>query len=1732
VKVVIGAVMFQIQHGRLLGISKVWYNLLNELKCVLPEHSVVILRRKGFPTGITGLPEYEIPVYKRDPPSTMDADDAMLTRVCKELEADIFVSTYYTRAPGICNVLMIHDLIPEVLGFDLSQSQWVSKQRAVANADSFIAVSNNTKADLMRTYKIPPERITVAHNGVSGDFRPAEEHQIQLFKQKYNIRLPYFLLVGNRSSYKNCIPFFNAFLTLPQHRNFQIFAFGDLHGILPEETAFSQNCNFTCVKWLPDSEIAAAYSGAASLVFPSRYEGFGLPVLEAMACGCPVITSNRSSLPEVGGDAALYVDPDSPEEIAQALQKVMDQNVRTVMIEKGFGQARKFSWKKMAEKTAEVFTETFKNVSKPKPDQPSIAIGSNPDCSPASQPPSTVDKSQPKFDVSIILCTKDRAQLLDQMLASLKDAVGTARCELIVVEGGSSDNTLDVLRAHGIKNVYSELQCLGPGRHSWPQLYNFGFSRACGKWAMYASDDILFSKGCVSRAVELLNRQKGEVASGIFFYKNTRTRPDWDKFGIDFTLGQKLLMNYGLVRLDYFRAVGGLDEAYRFYCADGDLCFKLYERGKQFIPLPGCFVVHNNVLDAAKQANADNSNRDIELYIQRWKHFVSAQRPNPRRLLWQDDFAEAFNLPAGLKKVDSGIEHFWHGLACFQYGMFEEAKLKFLQTLQSACDHWLVLWYLAKAANECGDKALAEKAASAVLQFVPDFAQAKDLLGLLGSNFEQARRPANSRMRNIGDGTTVNDGVWKNLKVHNDGPVFDDVGFDNSDCQTNGEFALLRCLIKPGDVVFDIGANTGQWSRQVLSSIGPVKMHSFEPIGDVFAKLETNLRGAGVSLHNIAFSDKNEVKTFFYYNKSPKLARLSTFYRRCESIEHDLNIKPVEIPVQARTLDWFCSEHSISHIDYLKVDTEGAELDVLRGAAGILRGHRVGKMQFEYGGNYSDAGITLRQICELLTSYGYSIFRIIPQGLVHICRWRDALENYQYSNYAAVCPELAGKYKTMEGIAVGNVVEGSVAANLKDDAEKLSNAQAPSAITNSDTKSNMVGLIFSKDRPMQLAATIESFLLHRADSSNIKLCVLFKASNELYRRQYDGLKDEFADVTFIEETSFKEQTLAVISGYEHVLFLVDDNLFVADFHLADVITTLRQNTDAIGFSLRLGPNTVYSYARDTELNPPAFQSLGRGILKYDWTQGEIHFAYPLEVSSSIYRTADILPLLKRLDFDNPNILEGLMAANAQLYTQNKPTLLCYEQSVTFCNPVNIVQTVCNNRAGGDQRYSTDKLAEMFEEGFRINVRQYSDLVSNSCHQEVELKFHKADSSAAVDEPLVSVEMITYNTEKFIVRAIDSVLAQTYKNFELLIVDDGSTDRTKEIIDSYSDSRIRYIYKSHKNRWSGTNVAIAQAKGQYIISVDSDDFMAADYIEKMVVCAQKHPQIDYFYPDNLVLVDEVGKPAGDRWEYLDFSDNKVLPNFLFEHAYSPIPHPGSLKRKSLYGRVGGYEELQNAADFVFLCRNALKISFKRLQEHSAYFYRLTPSSLSHKFRARNQITADVLNDMVSIYPPEVLCPQIARITEPVLRQQQYYKYLMETFYKHVNGHMVQYGGYFRRYGDYYKQQLLNCATRVNKAASSAGGLSEDEKLLALFKRGVEHLKADRPAQALTCFDEICRCSGSRNVPDLQYAQAVALARLGRMDEARKACRAQLAAQNDHESARIFLEKLSERAKIIN
>ncbi len=677
------------------------------------------------------------------------------------------------------------------------------------------------------------------------------------------------------------------------------------------------------------------------------------------------------------------------------------------------------------------------------------------------------------------------------------------------------------------------------------------------------------------------------------------------------------------------------------------------------------------------------------------------------------------------------------------------------------------------------------------------------------------------------------------------------------------------------------------------------------------------------------------------------------------------------------------------------------------------------------------------------------------------------------------------------------------------------------------TQMNILGLVFSKDRAMQLQAGIESFLLHCRDAGALGLSVLYKASDAAHQRQYAVLASRFPQVRFIPETDFRSQVLHILNTCRHILFLVDDNLFVREFHLEDIVESLRQNGDAVGFSLRLGRNIHRCYMRDVPAAQPAFIPTAPGIVKYSWPGAPHDFGYPLEVSSSLYRTAELLPLLEQLPFANPNTLEGLMAANAQLYASRRPALLCFEQSVAFCNPVNIVQTTCRNRAGNHPQHTAQHLAGLFDQGASIDVGRYAGFVPVSCHQEVELPIRYPKNTASAVRPPVTVEMAAWNAEGHIRRAIESILAQNYEPFELVVVDDGSTDTTAAIVNGYKDSRIRYVHQEHANYAAARNRAIREARGQFLLVVDSDDSIAPGYLDAMVAHAEQYPDADYYYPAGLTLVDEFNQPTGAVWSYDDITDGRALTPILFSLGKSVIPEPGSLVRRSLYERVGLYQELETVADFVFLCRNSPHIRFSRVSAGRPYYYRVSSGGLSRKFQQRNEITAAVLDEMVSLYPAEVLCPQLSQCNDPTEQTRLYDEFLMMTFYAHAQTHAGRFGEPFEQRGDRYHTRLLEALAASGKTAQSVWGMTGVQRTTAMYRRGVERLTIGRPHEALVYFDQARR--GNAGLPGIDYARAVAFVQLGRPDQAVAACQAELEL-NRNPGAERLLAQLGQPASV--
>ena len=340
--IIIDAVFFQLYQT---GIARVWRSLLQEWTNTDFADHIVVLDRANTAPKINGIRYRTIPGYDY---KNTEADKQMLQQICNEEAAELFISTYYTTPIETPSIFMAYDMIPEVLGVDLNEPMWREKHHGIKQASAYISISENTAKDLNKCFPdIPLESITVAHCGVDPLFSPASESEINAFKYQYGITKPYFLLVGTGSGYKNGILFFQAFAKLATSHAFDIICTG-IGGILTPELRTYTSGSAVHLLQLSDKELALAYSGAVALVYPSKYEGFGMPLLEAMACGCPVITCPNASIPEVTGEAAIYVNDDDVPGLANALCEVQKPNIRKALITAGLAQSKNFSWTKMA----------------------------------------------------------------------------------------------------------------------------------------------------------------------------------------------------------------------------------------------------------------------------------------------------------------------------------------------------------------------------------------------------------------------------------------------------------------------------------------------------------------------------------------------------------------------------------------------------------------------------------------------------------------------------------------------------------------------------------------------------------------------------------------------------------------------------------------------------------------------------------------------------------------------------------------------------------------------------------------------------------------------------------------------------------------------------------------------------------------------------------------------------------------------------------------------------------------------------------------------------------------------------------------------------------------------------------------------------------------------------------------------------------------------------------------
>lgn len=279
---------------------------------------------------------------------------------------DLIHKTYYYPLPrtprGVRSVVTVYDMIHEKFPQSFSSRDPITRWKAqtVAEADHVICISEHTRRDLLTTYDIPEDRVSVTHLGYDSLVSLLTDESASNFRTRIlGPDIPYLLYVGSRDGYKNFGGLLRAFAMSPWlQEHFQLLCFGGGGFSDAESKQIAQAGLTDQVRQIggSDSVLASCYRHAALFVYPSLYEGFGIPPLEAMSLDCPVACSNTSSIPEVVGDAAAYFDPANPESIRDKLEEVLNSMaLRDSLVERGRLRRELFSWRRCAEETVDIY---------------------------------------------------------------------------------------------------------------------------------------------------------------------------------------------------------------------------------------------------------------------------------------------------------------------------------------------------------------------------------------------------------------------------------------------------------------------------------------------------------------------------------------------------------------------------------------------------------------------------------------------------------------------------------------------------------------------------------------------------------------------------------------------------------------------------------------------------------------------------------------------------------------------------------------------------------------------------------------------------------------------------------------------------------------------------------------------------------------------------------------------------------------------------------------------------------------------------------------------------------------------------------------------------------------------------------------------------------------------------------------------------------------------------------
>lgn len=348
-------------ENQIHGIARHGIGIIRTLSALDAGNEYILLVNNNGKEHLGMLPENFSIVVSDIKPYGL-SEQVFLPIIMKKLNFDIYYTPNYT-APVFLNkkfLFTIHDLIHLIFPDDYSVLHSIYYKRIIKpladKASRIFTVSENSKKDIIRFFDLKERKIIVSYNGVDEDFKPGDKEESRhSLRKKFGIEGRFLLWVGNRKRHKNLSGTIKAFLKVKDKFNDLKFV-----GLMNEreESKPQDNIYFTNVR--ENGDLIAFYRSAELLIFPSLYEGFGLPALEAMACGCPVVASNVASIPEVCSDAVFYVDPFSVESIAEGMVRVLsDDNLRRKLIKNGLERAKNFTWERSAREHLKVFEEVY-----------------------------------------------------------------------------------------------------------------------------------------------------------------------------------------------------------------------------------------------------------------------------------------------------------------------------------------------------------------------------------------------------------------------------------------------------------------------------------------------------------------------------------------------------------------------------------------------------------------------------------------------------------------------------------------------------------------------------------------------------------------------------------------------------------------------------------------------------------------------------------------------------------------------------------------------------------------------------------------------------------------------------------------------------------------------------------------------------------------------------------------------------------------------------------------------------------------------------------------------------------------------------------------------------------------------------------------------------------------------------------------------------------------------------